>query len=158
MTIQDLGAIGELVGAVAVLATLFYLARQIKQNTDEIRSANYHSVTDSFNYLNTALAQDAVLANIYRRGSADFDSLSDDEKVQFNHLMHATFRVMDVINFQSHHGTGDQTLWDYEKKTIDSLMTFPGTRRWWQERPFNFSDDFVKYVETEVLSQYENDS
>ena len=34
MTIQDLGAIGNLVGAVAVLITLIYLARQIKQNTD----------------------------------------------------------------------------------------------------------------------------
>jgi len=33
MTIQDLGAIGDLVGGVAVLATLVYLAMQIKQNT-----------------------------------------------------------------------------------------------------------------------------
>ncbi|NIL94666.1 MAG: hypothetical protein GTO71_09535 [Woeseiaceae bacterium] len=33
MTIQDLGAIGDLVGGVAVLVTLVYLAMQIKQNT-----------------------------------------------------------------------------------------------------------------------------
>jgi hypothetical protein len=34
MTIQDLGAIGDLVGGVAVLVTLIYLAIQIKQNTN----------------------------------------------------------------------------------------------------------------------------
>ena len=33
MTIQDWGAIGEIVGAVAVVVTLVYLAKQIRQNT-----------------------------------------------------------------------------------------------------------------------------
>ena len=33
MDIMELGAIGELVGGVAVLATLVYLAIQIRQNT-----------------------------------------------------------------------------------------------------------------------------
>ena len=34
MTIEDFGAMGDLVGGVAVLVTLIYLARQIKQNTN----------------------------------------------------------------------------------------------------------------------------
>ncbi len=33
LTIQDLGALGELLSAVAVLATLVYLALQTRQNT-----------------------------------------------------------------------------------------------------------------------------
>ena len=33
LTIQDLGALGELLGSVAVLATLVYLAMQTRQNT-----------------------------------------------------------------------------------------------------------------------------
>ena len=33
MTIQDLGSLGELLGSVAVLATLIYLALQTRQNT-----------------------------------------------------------------------------------------------------------------------------
>jgi hypothetical protein len=33
LTIQDLGALGELLGSVAVLATLIYLALQMRQNT-----------------------------------------------------------------------------------------------------------------------------
>ena len=158
VTIQDWGAIGELVGAIAVLATLFYLARQIKQNTEEVRSANYHRVTDSFNALNTTLAENPELAQIFRRGNDDYDGLNDDEKLQYGFFMHATFRVMDVINFQSHHGTGDKTLWDYERKTIDVLLSGAGSREWWRNRPYNFSDDFVAYVECEVLSNYADDT
>jgi hypothetical protein len=52
----------EVLGALAVLITLVYLSRQIRQNTEEIRSANYHGVTDSFNEINLAVAGDADLA------------------------------------------------------------------------------------------------
>ncbi len=34
MTIQDLGAVGDFIGGVAVVITLIYLALQIKQNTN----------------------------------------------------------------------------------------------------------------------------
>ena len=36
MTIQEWGAIGELIGAVAVVASLVYLAVQIRQNTRQL--------------------------------------------------------------------------------------------------------------------------
>jgi hypothetical protein len=36
LTIQDLGALGELLGSVAVLATLVYLALQTRQNVTAI--------------------------------------------------------------------------------------------------------------------------
>jgi hypothetical protein len=38
MTIQDWGALGELVGAVAVVATLIFLTTQIRQNTKTVRA------------------------------------------------------------------------------------------------------------------------
>jgi len=36
MTIQDLGALGEIIGALAVVASLVYLAVQIHQNIHQI--------------------------------------------------------------------------------------------------------------------------
>lgn len=42
MTIQDLGSIGELVAAVATLATLIYLSLQIRQNS----KSNEYTATD----------------------------------------------------------------------------------------------------------------
>ncbi len=45
MTIQDLGSIGELVAAIATLATLGYLAVQIRQNTRSMRAAAFQAST-----------------------------------------------------------------------------------------------------------------
>ncbi len=39
LTIQDLGALGEFFGSIAVLATLVYLALQTRQNTMAIRGS-----------------------------------------------------------------------------------------------------------------------
>jgi len=158
MNWDAIGAVGEVLGAVAVLFTLFYLARQIRQNTEEIRSANYHGVTDSFNELNLKVAGDPDLARVFRLGNEAYEELSEDEKYQYGFFMHSCFRIMDVINFQSQRGTGDKTLWEFEKKTIDTLLAGPGARKWWRARPYNFSEEFAAYIEKNVLPKYEADT
>ncbi len=48
MTLQDSGSLGELVGAIATVATLAYLAVQIRSNTHAVRSSAAQSVHESF--------------------------------------------------------------------------------------------------------------
>ena len=47
VTIQDLGSIGELVAAAATIATLAYLAAQVRQNTRALRSSTFQSISDA---------------------------------------------------------------------------------------------------------------
>ncbi len=69
LTIQDLGALGELLGSVAVLATLVYLALQTRQNTMAIGAqldAARLSATQS-SFLATATSNE--LADLVREDS-----------------------------------------------------------------------------------------
>jgi hypothetical protein len=75
-TAQLLGNFGEFVGAIGVVATLAYLAIQIRQNTRATHAASHHAVTDSLNQGNIAMAQDAELAQIWATGCADRGSLT----------------------------------------------------------------------------------
>ena len=77
---QVLGNFGEFVGAIGVVATLAYLAVQIRQNTRETQSASHHAITDSINQGNIAIAQDAELAQIWMAGCTDRGSLTDVER------------------------------------------------------------------------------
>ena len=43
MTLSDLGSIGELIGGVAVVVSLIYVALQIRQNTRAIRASSHQS-------------------------------------------------------------------------------------------------------------------
>ena len=65
MTIQDWGAIGEVVGAAAVVASLIYLAVQIRQNTLQLRANSYDLTADHVIRLQHLWAMDNESAHIY---------------------------------------------------------------------------------------------
>ncbi len=46
MDILELGAIGELVGGVAVIGSLLYVGIQIRQNTRVVQSTAHHQMLD----------------------------------------------------------------------------------------------------------------
>ena len=78
---EAIGAIGEIVGALAVVVTLVYLSFQLRHNTYATRASTAQALEDSINNGNLLLAGDPVLAKIYRAGKyGDWDALTDDEK------------------------------------------------------------------------------
>ena len=85
-TAQLLGNLGEFVGAIGVVATLAYLAIQIRQNTRVTRAASHHAVTDSLNQGNIAMAQDAELAQIWISGTMDRAPLTESERQRLDML------------------------------------------------------------------------
>jgi len=55
MTLQDWGAIGELVGALAVVATLIYLAKQIRLNTRAMEEGRKLALAQTYQMRSDAL-------------------------------------------------------------------------------------------------------
>ena len=49
MDIQDWGALGEVLGAIAVVVTLIYLARQIRENSRQVRVSSITSINHLIN-------------------------------------------------------------------------------------------------------------
>lgn len=56
MTLMELGALGEFVGAIAVVATLVYLAVQIRQNTRSIEEGRRLALAQTYQMRADALA------------------------------------------------------------------------------------------------------
>ena len=48
MDLNDLANLGQIIGAVAVVISLFYVASQIRQNTNAVRSATAQTVPRRF--------------------------------------------------------------------------------------------------------------
>ena len=65
MTIMELGAIGEFIGAIAVVVTLIYLAFQMRQNTNALKLNTARSVTEELQEMFSLLASNQELAEIF---------------------------------------------------------------------------------------------
>ena len=84
MSIQDWGAIGEVIGAAAVVVTLLYLTVQLRQNTRSMQSASFHGAVRTLNDFNLGMAHDAELSRIWDCGAKDPESLSAEEWLRFS--------------------------------------------------------------------------
>ena len=150
MNWEAIGAVGEIIGAACVLATLIYLSIQIRNNTREVQTENVHRVTDSFNELNLLIASDEGLAELWHKGAQNYNDLSDIEKARFNFVWLSAFRIYDSLYYQIQRGTGDEVLWQTELATLKWLFTYPGARDWWTQQQFAFSPGFKEYIDEHV--------
>lgn len=87
MTIQDLGSPGELVAAVATIATLAYLAVQIRQNTDTVRAASTTAHIESVSGFSLLLGQSPELSDLYFAGLSGETELDESQQRQFQMLL-----------------------------------------------------------------------
>ena len=152
MTIQELGSLGELLAALATLATLFYLAAQIRHNTQAVKASSHHAVTDSFNHLNAIIATDPSAARIFRVGLSDLQSLDDDSQFSFGYLMLAYMRIFETLYYQRHAGTVEEQLFDSEQNSLRWAYSHPGAREWWCSNVISFSPEFRAHIDDLIAS------
>jgi len=98
LTIQDWGAIGEVIGAAAVVVSLIYLAIQIRQNTKQIQQSirsNRLSALErdiaAGNRIRELLVVNPDLLDVFSRGAADPDTLDQQERARFGMLLRMMF-------------------------------------------------------------------
>lgn len=147
VTIQELGSLGELIAAIATVATLVYLAVQIRRNTQATRAASFHSIGDSMNHVNVAVSQNPELADIWLRGSDDRSSLSDQERLRYDNLLLSYFHVFETMHYQAGVGVGERSLLRAEERSLAALLSTPGVRDWWAQNPYAFGSEFRSYLE-----------
>ena len=83
MNLNDLANIGQVIGAIAVVISLIYVALEIRQNSNAVRSAAAQSVHEHFANWSHLIAADAELSRIAANGLRDYQSLSENERTRF---------------------------------------------------------------------------
>jgi hypothetical protein len=147
MTLQDLGSIGEIVGALAVLVSLAYLALQIRQNTQALRASiqqeNRKSIAEFYRLL-----VNPDTARIWRVGLSEPAKLGEADAVSFHALLSFLFNHFEAAFHrralpQVHDAHSDEP----REVAIRGLLRAPGFLPWWQSYRRTFSSDFQEHVE-----------
>ncbi len=92
MNWEAAGAIGEIIGSIAVLVTLIYLATQIRQSNTALIESTSASINASYASINTRISSDGEFAEIFIRGRRDLQSLDPVELERFRAF------VQDILN------------------------------------------------------------
>lgn len=125
MTIQDLGAIGEIVGAVAVVATLIYLSIQLKQYNRGLRSSTFHTTMHEYNQINISQL-DPALAGLLDKGMPEPESLTQLEKYQFGWIMRIYVNIWENMYQQYLEGACPESYWRPYALQAKAALGSPG--------------------------------
>jgi len=119
MNWDAIGAIGEIVGAVAVVASLVYLATQIRNQNRESRLAAMHEISSGFRET-TSKILNGDLSRIFVKAIESFESLTDEERLRLLVLITAIFRAWEEAFILHDIGHLDSRAW----KPMLSYYTF----------------------------------
>ena len=157
MSWQDLGSIGEMVSAIAVVISLIYLAFQIRQNTSQIdqnteaaRATAFDSSITHAMVARQAIFENEDVARIYHDGSIDPDSLSDHDRLRYRLMVHNI--LWSIWNLQSQARVGGLTTetWEAQRMILVRMMSSRGVQWFWSNYHGEFGEGFQNEV-VEIL-------
>lgn len=153
MTLQDLGNIGEILGALAVVISLFYVGSQIRQNTSAVRSSTAQAVHDNYASWYANLSGNRELAQISINGLKDYASLGEVDKALFISNFMAFLSFSQNAFYQWREGSLNPQLWAGWEALMINLVGSPGGKQFWAERAYVFGEEFRGHVENVIMKK-----
>lgn len=146
MNWEALGSVAELLGAIAVFATLAYLSVQIRHSNIVMREqAQYHMLQNQLSYFDKLAENPDFVRTVYGLGSSDGEIR---ERQHEAHVVALLFRWnWEYLRVQDGTYSLDSLpvegfRWQY--KTI-------GIRSQWEEKKAWLDSGFVDFMESEVI-------
>ncbi len=152
MTIQDWGALGEMVGGVAIIFSLIYVGVQIRQNTNALRLSTAHNAAVDLSDINLVPAINGEFADIFYRGLQDISSLRGVEVLRFYAYFHKYFRTWEDAYYQFTQGALEPGPFAGITSQFKSVAYMSGFRLYWQDRKSWYTPKFQDYVDREILT------
>lgn len=149
MNWEAIGAVGELLGAMAVFGSLLFVGLQIKANTKTARLRMHEQTTRStLSFLTTIVVDSEAFAAGLNSTDKNFSDLSDGQKMHFFASMLGMFKHFELMFVQYSQGTLDQKTWDAWSVHIRMQIQQPGAQTWWGFRRDTFIPEFRAFLES----------
>ena len=94
---EILGNLGEFVGAIAVFATLIYLAVQVRVTRRSTDFLIAQGLTGQYNQVNTLLVENPELGELLYKSGRNPDSITSQERDRLGYLMIQWFLIFDYV-------------------------------------------------------------
>jgi hypothetical protein len=150
---EAIGALGEILGAVAVVITLIYLAAQLRQNTRALKSSTFQAINAEMSRTTEVAAASPELSGLFYKSRAGLSGLTGPERVQFSMAMLMTMRRFHAVQVQETLGMLDHDFTSgYETSVMSGFSTHVGYQEWWRGAKHAFPADFAARVDTLFVS------
>ena len=140
-----IAAVGEILGAGAVVVTLLYLSKQIRQNARAVQVSALRDTTAQWNHWSELLASSPDLAEIVARGNKSYRSLSEVDAMRYGAFIQTFFDNVEsyLTLVQVHKVEKDLQVIE---EIVRRRVCITGFSEWWDQNVDDYDDDFVGWI------------
>lgn len=147
MNWDALGAVGELVGAAAVVLTLAYLALQVRESSRASRQQSYNDlVTRRSNFYDHFADSDETTAILIAgcRG----EKMDEVKAQRFTSLMLNYVSHFQDVYLQYKNGLVEENVWRAERQFLAVMLGLPGPAAWLRAASQYYLPEFLTELES----------
>ena len=152
MTLLEWGALGELIGGIAIIVSLIYVGIQVNDNAGAVRSSAANDANVAVQSWYLQIGSDQQTSEIFYEALTSEVALSNQEEFQFLMMMHGSVLAFQNSYLLAEEGTIDFELRESATTAMSGIKELPGFRRYWRQRKSYLHSGFADYVD-QLLKQ-----
>ena len=126
MNWDAISAISQLIGSLAVVLSVLYLAVQVHQSTRVARLATQDAAAAALRDVTKPFMENAELERIWRVGLEDVGALSVEERARFFHAAYQWLKAFETIHSHYVYGLMDRQLFEGWEGLLRHYVAAPG--------------------------------
>ena len=119
----------EAVGYGAIVASLVFVALEVRQNTSQMRTEAAYSINEALQALNESQYEDPSLVDLMIRGEQDFNSLGPVDSARFTRYQLTRLNLCEYILGLEDEGLPDVHI-GYVEYIVREFNSKPGLAQW----------------------------
>jgi hypothetical protein len=154
MNWEAISAVSQLIGSLAVVISVLYLAVQLRSSTRVARVAAQDAAAAALRDVTKPFMENAELGRVWRVGLENLNSLSAEDQARFFHAAYQFMKALETIHYHYVYGLLDTQLWEGWRELLQNYVATPGIHYYLTERGPVFSRRFREFIEKlEPVSQ-----
>ncbi len=157
MTVLEWGAIGELIGGIAIIVSLIYVGIQVNDSASAVRSASANDANVAMQNWYMQIGSNQQTSELIYNALMSEQALLNQEEFQFLMMFHAAFLAFQNSYLLAEEGTINVELREALTGVILGTKDLPGMIRYWRQRKSYLHPGFADYVD-QLLKQEKSDT
>jgi len=150
MNWEAIGAVGELIGSLAVVLTIAYLAVQIRQSGKASISVSTNQSRSAVTDVIGAISSNTEAVKTYTQGMLDPGSLELHERVRFDLIIFQQLRVIETIFLEYQGGLIPKEVFEGQWRGEQSILRTKGGRESWNRQKNFVARKFMVWVDENI--------
>lgn len=147
MTLNELGSIGELLGGIAVVISLLYLAVQIRHNSELARHDAHRALSREMGSILHDIAIDHDLYRLWHTMIDEPHKASEEDRERFGMLL---YQIFTTFSDSERFGRNDRDLQMRSRRYMDRFLSFESVQGWWSRQGTHYTEPFYSQVEARL--------